>query len=375
MFIPKLKGSGTPKFQRAMIFPKFSHSLFVLGILQRPKPQLLHVWWCGPSLPPPAAPRPPVPRLPSPRAELRRGLSGRRQGLSHFLLAHTLVSLKGTQLSCGKFIFIPQGWSQPLPPVWPSPPVLGSPRIPLMPLTEVSRGGQEAPSQKTGLDPGFMVVLGRPCCCSLTSVRVPSLSPGTRYHRRASTWPKWVRQKALTTGTGTGTSSNASYDALVIAIVGSPCNFFLFFFFLQCYAALWGLSSPIGTEPAPLTSEAWSLNHGSIREIPPCNSWHAFPLPQIINYLRAGPIFSFVHSQPRIELGIQMMVAWCSEAWRKEWGSVPLSPGRLIRAFRGMKKQAGERTRNRILTGRGQTVYTQYCLHRCLDTKLLIGIR
>lgn len=27
MFIPKLKGSGTPKFQRAMIFPKSSHSV------------------------------------------------------------------------------------------------------------------------------------------------------------------------------------------------------------------------------------------------------------------------------------------------------------------------------------------------------------
>ena len=121
----------------------------------------------------PKDPRPeatPVLRSPSPWSSL----SGRRQDLSHFLLAHTLVSLKGTQLSCGKFMFIPQGWSQPLPPVWPSPPVLGSPRIPLTPLTEVSRGGQEAPSQKTGLGAGFMVVLGRPCC-SLTSVRVPSL--------------------------------------------------------------------------------------------------------------------------------------------------------------------------------------------------------
>lgn len=214
MFIPKLKGSATPKFQRAMIFPNSSHSLFVLRVLQRPKPQLLHVGWCGPSLPPPrpprkaSIPRPPLPQSAHPLLELRyrHRLSGRRQGLSP-LLAHTLVSLKGTQLSCGKFIFIPQGWSEPLlPSMCPSPPVPGSPRIPLVPLKEVSRGGQEAPSQKTRLDPGFSALLLRPWSSNLTSVPAPPLiTQGCKGPTgRLSVRFKWVRQRALTTGTVRG---------------------------------------------------------------------------------------------------------------------------------------------------------------------------
>lgn len=42
-------------------------------------------------------------------------------------------------------------------------------------LTEVSRGGQEAPSQKTRLDPGFSALLLRPWSSNLTSVPVPPL--------------------------------------------------------------------------------------------------------------------------------------------------------------------------------------------------------
>lgn len=167
---------------------------------------------CPPPRPPPKAsiPRlpPPPPQSAHPLLELRyrHRLSGRRQGLSP-LLAHMLVSLKGTQLSCGKFIFIPQGWSEPLlPSMWPSPPVSGSPRIPLVLLTEVSRGGQEAPSQKTRLDPGFSALLLRPWSSNLTSVPVPPLVTQGRKGTtgRLSVWFKWVRQKALTTGTVTG---------------------------------------------------------------------------------------------------------------------------------------------------------------------------
>lgn len=223
----------------------------------------------------------------------------------------------------------------------PFPPVPGSPRIP---PRAAKRGFSWRPGGSKSEDllgSRLQCSLLRPWSSNLTSVPAPPLiTQGCKGPTgRLSVRFKWVRQRAplqqglLLSGV---TSPNVSYGALLYCRVTGDLSFLLCATQQQ---RSWDLAPPSGWNLHPLHQKRRVSTTGTQRN--PTMWFLTCAPPPDCKLFEGRNHISLVHSQPRNR-------AWHSNdggiTFRslKGMGSGSSSPGRMVRAFRGMKKWAGD---------------------------------